>query len=558
MTLIDFLIGHSRKAILSSLFVGLLSGACSVALLAVINIALKTSGHNLLLIGSFAGLCLLQLAGRFTSELLLAKLGQEAMYRLRQNFCQQILGTPLVHLERLGASRLLTVLTDDIQNIITALNLLPMMCISSAIVIGCLVYMAVLSLKLFASVLIALVVGIAAYQIPIMRVRRIFDKARSNAGAIVDDFRILIQGIKELKIHRQRREAFMQMQLQINASSFQVNNVAALRLYSIAATSGQAIVFIVVGIYLFILPTMEHLANGVLTGYILTLLYIGSPLQMIMNNMPQFNRAHVALRTVRDLGFRLAEEKQEERPDPGACADQWQRLDLKSVTHSYIGEQDADMFVLGPIDVTIETGELVFITGGNGSGKTTLIKLIAGLYVPGEGCIEVDGRKLQSKDLEWYRQHFSVVFADFCLFQQLLGIGGNDVQERAEEYLKQLRLAQKVSVREGRLSTITELSQGQRKRLALLTAYLENRQIYIFDEWAADQDIYFRELFYMHLLPELKAKGKTVLVISHDDRYYEVADRIIKLDEGRVVSDSAVENAKKPCQKMVSNQSRSN
>jgi putative ATP-binding cassette transporter len=91
-------------------------------------------------------------------------------------------------------------------------------------------------------------------------------------------------------------------------------------------------------------------------------------------------------------------------------------------------------------------------------------------------------------------------------------------------------------VREGAFSTLA-LSQGQRKRLALLTAYLEDRPIYLFDEWAADQDPQFKEIFYHHLLPELRARNKTVLVITHDDRYYDVADRLIKLDYGKLVYD---------------------
>ena len=85
------------------------------------------------------------------------------------------------------------------------------------------------------------------------------------------------------------------------------------------------------------------------------------------------------------------------------------------------------------------------------------------------------------------------------------------------------------------LST-TQLSQGQRKRLALLTAYLEDRSIYLFDEWAAEQDPEFRAHFYEELLPQLKAKGKTLLVATHDDRYFDLADMVVKMELGRLVS----------------------
>jgi putative ATP-binding cassette transporter len=157
--------------------------------------------------------------------------------------------------------------------------------------------------------------------------------------------------------------------------------------------------------------------------------------------------------------------------------------------------------------------------------------------LPEQGHIYFDGTEINDKTIEWYRQHFSVVFSDFYLFERLLGLVGPDLEPQAQQFLQELKLSEKVQVAHGKLSTI-ELSQGQRKRLALLTAYLEDRPIYVFDEWAADQDPYFKNIFYMHLLPELKARNKTVLVISHDDRYYHVADRVIKLDEGQLVADT--------------------
>jgi putative pyoverdin transport system ATP-binding/permease protein len=181
-------------------------------------------------------------------------------------------------------------------------------------------------------------------------------------------------------------------------------------------------------------------------------------------------------------------------------------------------------------------GELIFITGGNGSGKTTLVKLLTGLYVPESGEIRLDGEAVTDCNQVYYRRHFSVVFSDFYLFESLLGLQAPELDARARDYLVQLQLDQKVHVKDGKFSTV-ELSQGQRKRLALLTTYLEDRAIYVFDEWAADQDPFFKEVFYLKLLPELKAKGKTVLVISHDDRYYYVADRLIKLNYGQMEYD---------------------
>jgi putative ATP-binding cassette transporter len=206
------------------------------------------------------------------------------------------------------------------------------------------------------------------------------------------------------------------------------------------------------------------------------------------------------------------------------------------VTHQYGGDTSDSRFVLGPVNLKFAPGEVVFVVGGNGSGKTTLAKLITGLYAPEKGGIIIDGEPITDVNRESYRQLFSVVFSDFYLFESLLGFQSPEGDERAREYLGRLNLDHKVKVTNGKLSTI-DLSQGQRKRLALLTAYLEDRPIYLFDEWAADQDPSFKELFYLHLLPELRDKGKTVFVISHDDKYYHVGDRTIKLEYGKVECD---------------------
>ncbi|MDO9312171.1 MAG: ATP-binding cassette domain-containing protein, partial [Nitrosomonas sp.] len=200
--------------------------------------------------------------------------------------------------------------------------------------------------------------------------------------------------------------------------------------------------------------------------------------------------------------------------------------------HRYKRERDERNFTLGPLNLTLQPGEVVFITGGNGSGKSTLGLLLVGLYSPESGQITLNDEVVCGESLEYYRQQFSVVFSDFYLFESLLGLVKADLDERAQAYLNKLQLDHKVKVENGIFSTI-ELSQGQRKRLALVTAYLEDRPFYVFDEWAADQDPLFKELFYTTLLADLKARGKTVVVITHDDHYFHLADRCIRLENGQ-------------------------
>ena len=246
----------------------------------------------------------------------------------------------------------------------------------------------------------------------------------------------------------------------------------------------------------------------------------------------------MALQKLDRLGLSLLEQSEEINYPQLDHKFAWQQLDLSPVTHAYRGESAEHSFTLGPIDLTFKSGELVFIVGGNGSGKSTLVKLITGLYTPETGQIQVDTQPITEQNREWYHQHFSVVFADFYLFEQLLGINKINLHQ-VQDYINLLQLEQKVQVKDGKLSTIA-LSQGQRKRLALLTAYLEDRPIYIFDEWASDQDPVFKEIFYTQLLVQLRNRGKTVLVISHDDRYFHLGDRIIKLDYGKIEYDKYV------------------
>ena len=242
------------------------------------------------------------------------------------------------------------------------------------------------------------------------------------------------------------------------------------------------------------------------------------------------------LEKVENLGVSLAAHPNEEtRPSSPGNESGFEKLELARVTHSYHQEKEDRNFMIGPISLDFRSGELVFLVGGNGSGKSTLAKIITGLYPPESGGIFLDGRPITNENRDDYRQLFSVVFSDFYLFEDLLGLEAVNLDAQARDYLVQLHLHHKVKIENGAFST-TALSQGQRKRLALLTAYLEDRPFYLFDEWASDQDPLFKELFYTQLLSDLKSRGKTVLVITHDEKYFHLADRLIKLEDGKVLS----------------------
>jgi cyclic peptide transporter len=203
------------------------------------------------------------------------------------------------------------------------------------------------------------------------------------------------------------------------------------------------------------------------------------------------------------------------------------------VEYEYRSES-GESFVLGPINYEFRAGEIIFITGGNGSGKSTLAKIITGLYSPHKGVVSVNGLLVGSDSLG---SLFSAIFADFYLFEKLYGIDQEHPPALIGQYLNQLRIQDKVKVSEGRFST-TKLSTGQRKRLALLLSYLEDKPICLFDEWAADQDPEFRRFFYEVLLPELRELGKCVIAITHDDQYFHLCDKLIEMKMGKIVAGS--------------------
>jgi putative ATP-binding cassette transporter len=541
MKTIFFLMRYSRRFLVLAIIAGAVSGAANTGLLAIINAALNGDrSRKAALAMAFVALCAVLPLTRMASELLLMRLGQGALLKLRMDLSREILSVPLRRLEEIGAHRLLAALTDDVPSITNVVTFIPVLCINAAVAASCLIYMGWLSWVMLLAVIGIIVLGIISYQLSVTRSFRHLRLARKEGDTLYKNFRALTSGIKELKIHRKRRKAFLTDVLYATAARARRHNLSGLTIYTLAASWGQLLAFVVIGLLIFVLSDLVSMDEKSLTGFSIVILYLMAPLQVIMNSLPTLGRANVALKNVEELGLRLkADASEAEKDYPERENPAWKSIEFVGVVHNYRREDEDSNFVLGPINLALSPGEIVFIIGGNGSGKTTLAKLLVGLYAPESGEIRLNGVPLTEEMKIYYRDYFSVVFSDFYIFDSLLGIETPGLDDKARIYLSQLQLSHKVKINNGALST-TELSQGQRKRLALLTGYLEDRPIYLFDEWAADQDPVFKEIFYYQLLPELKARGKTVLVISHDDRYYHVGDRIIKLDYGKIVYDEPV------------------
>lgn len=535
MNLIWLLLRASKLQVAIAILTGLVSGGTTARLIALINSAVN-GNFTSNIVWYFAALAFVVIINSIICQVLLINLSQDAVYRLRLRLSQGVLSSPLRHLEQLGANQLMTTLTEDVATLSTTVYAIPFICVDIAIIAGCLLYLGSLSIGVFAFTIGFIMVALGTIQLLINRAQHFLTLARDDQDRLFKHFSTIIDGIKELKLHAARRQDFFSQELQKSAATSRDHNATALITFSIGSNWSNLLFFILIGLLLFGLPQLIAIAPSVLSGYILTFTYLMLPMQSILDKLQQLSRASVALQKIERMGLTLAAQKEDTGTQRHEDTGIFSTLELQQVTHAYPGEVEDSNFILGPLDLTFHPGQLVFIVGGNGSGKSTLAKLITGLYIPESGQIRLDGKVITDENREWYRQHFSVVFSDFYLFDRILGINNIDFDKQAQEYLQQLQLTRKVKIENGKLST-TALSQGQRKRLALLTAYLENRSIYLFDEWASDQDPVFRDIFYKEILLNLKQQNKTVLVISHDDHYFHLADRVIKLDYGKVEYD---------------------
>ncbi|WP_342149800.1 cyclic peptide export ABC transporter [Methylorubrum sp. SB2] len=513
-----------RHLLILALGASLAAAVAGIGMVAAANEMLAGRHDSQWLGAGFAAAALLGLAGRVGGGMLFARLGEGVLLDIRRTLAARVAAAEFARVERLGASRVQSVMTDDAARVADFLVAFPNIVMNAVIVAGCLTYLAWTSLAAFALALATILGGSLVFHLGHARALKELDRAGTAQDELFSHFDGLFSGAKELKLNRERSEAFLSLSLEHSIEEVRAHRLRGLRIYVAAA-----------GVALFLV----HALIGVLTfgtfsaaGSIVVFLYLMMPLDALLNNLPNAQQARVSMGRIDRLMAAVAE------PEPvltRSPATGFRELRLAGVRHRYYRESEDGIFELGPIDLTFRPGEVTILIGGNGSGKTTLAKVLTGLYRPDAGSILLDGTAITELDRARLRRLFSAVFSDFHLFPTLDGLSvGAALDAQANALIAKLELSHKVSVTNGVLST-RALSQGQRKRLALVVAYLEDRPFYLFDEWAADQDPAFREVFYRRLLPELRTRGKAVLAISHDDRYFDVADRCVKLENGRLV-----------------------
>ncbi|MDF7759892.1 multidrug ABC transporter permease/ATP-binding protein [Kosakonia cowanii] len=505
----------------------LASAAMGIGLIAFINQRLIESVDlSLAVLPEFLGLLLLLMAVTLGSQLALTTLGHHFVYRLRSEFIKRLLDTPIERIEQLGSASLLAGLTSDVRNITIAFVRLPELVQGIILTVGSCLYLAMLSGKMLLITAIWMVLTIWGGFLLVSRVYKHMATLRETEDKLYADFQTVLEGRKELTLNRERAEHVFEKMYLPDAREYRHHIIRADTFHLSAVNWSNIMMLGAIGLVFWMANGLGWANTNVAATYSLTLLFLRTPLLSAVGALPTLLTAQVAFRKLKQ--FALAPYRPG-FPRPQAFPG-WQTLELRDVTFKY---QDND-FAIGPINMTLKRGELVFLIGGNGSGKSTLAMLLTGLYQPLSGEILLDGKPMAQDKPEDYRKLFSAVFTDVWLFDELLGPQGQQADPAlVAKWLEQLKMSHKLELENGKILNL-KLSKGQKKRVALLLALAEERDILLLDEWAADQDPHFRRDFYQVLLPLMQQMGKTIFAISHDDHYFIHADRLLEMRSGHL------------------------
>ena len=526
MDLIRLIVRDYRLPFAGVLLASLAHAALGVGVLAYINQRLIAhQAATLSALPQFFGLIAALLVMALVAQLGLTTLGHHFVFDLRSRLVKRILDTDIARQEAIGSAALIASLSADIRNVTIAFVRLPELVQGLVLTAACTAYLGWLSLPLLVVTAIWITVTMAIGNGLIRRVYTHLAEVREAEDALYRDYETVIHGCKELALNRSRARDLYIHRYTPDARRYRRHIIRA-DTFHLSASNGANIMMLgAIGLVFFLANALDWANPATAATYALTLLFLRTPMIGAVGALPTLLNAQVAFNKLAALD--LAEHRPEfERRRPDTA---WQRIRVEHATFVH-----ANGFTIGPIDFTLERGELVFIIGGNGSGKTTFARLLSGLYVPVGGRIAIDDHPVDA-DRTRLRSLFSAVFTDFHLFERLLGADGDDADEAfIRHWCQRLQLDGKLS-RDGARLLDTQLSQGQRKRLALLTALAEQRDILLLDEWAADQDPVFRRVLYHELLPALREIGHTIVAISHDDSYFGAADRLLEMRDGRLI-----------------------
>lgn len=420
------------------------------------------------------------------------------------------------------------VLTQASLNIIVFLT-------SAITTIACLAYMAVLSMPLFLLTLGVSALGVIVYQVGTIGNNKKFTKTREYESKFMFYFNSILNGFKEIKINPSNGNNILKNKINPIANNSYENNTGAFVGFLNNQTIGQVLFYVLIASILLFFSVRLNISSSVTINFLFILMALLAAIEAIMVLLPGLMRAKVSMNRLVNLRKDIVTDINASK-EYTVTKEEFDSISLKNISYRYEDANKEVTFEIGPISLHIEKNDVIFIYGGNGSGKTTLVMSLLGLQEPHAGTFYFNGVPVTEETMKKYKSLYSVVFNDFYLFDEFYSVKQLDV-DKANAYLQLFEIEEKVSITDNHFSTI-ELSTGQRKRLALITALLENKPVLVLDEWAADQDPHFRRKFYQEIIPVLKEDGFTIIAITHDDAYYHHADKLYKMEYGQLIDES--------------------
>lgn len=517
--------------ILSGLF-SFLFVNCVTRVLALIA-AGKMTTINITYVLIFAGVILLFVLTRRTLAVAIVNLSQKLFWDLRMQVLQLVLHANYQQLT-CRRPRVHTAMVNDVSVLMEASLSIIQFSTSTILALSCFVFLASVSLPLFFITLVIALSGISVYHFSSGRNRLQFIGSRTLENKFQETFISILDGFKEIFIDPAKGQFIYEHQVKAIARKSYASNKKAFTGYINNQITGQVLFYVLISAILLVFSIIWKVRPANTVTFIFTLLYLLGSIESIMVLLPGIVRAGVASSHLSELKNELeAAGFSNPVPEVRIPRDEFDRLQVINLAFRY--GQDSKAFGVGPVNMEVRKGDVVFIYGGNGSGKTTFIHTLIGLCLPTAGRVRLNEMEIDEDNYAFYRTVFSVVFSDFYLFSELPQVDCPD-KEKWDYYVRLFELEGKVQL-EGRRYTTTELSTGQRKRLALIAALLEERPVLVLDEWAADQDPYFRKKFYTEIIPLLKKEGVTIIAVTHDDAYYYCADKLYKMDYGYLIQE---------------------
>ena len=543
MEFLRFLKRESKDFNTNFFLVGTFAGLTNAALLVILTMAALEATRKGPSLKTFL-LALLVLAGFWWSKRFLLDrarvIVEEIIRNIRVRVAHKILESNLASFERVGGASFFNAVSRHATSISQATIMVIQNAHSVVLVIIAFLVVLVISMKAFLIVAGTLGLLIAIFMLNYKKVLGMMRGVSSQENDFVGGFNDLTLGFKELKMNTAREwEFFYNHYRRLADRSMEQRKIMGLELNKNLLVAHVAF-FILLGAVVFILPKLgQNEASNVIT-IVTIVIYIFGPITEVVGAVPYIFEAAGSIDEITRIESLLGEMARdstvlEQAAAPAGTSSYagFAKIACRALEFHYPDTESDRTFTLGPLDFELNAGEVVFVIGGNGSGKSSLFKVLCGLYAPDRGTISVDDRIVTEATREDYRNLFAPVFSDFHLFEHLFGMP-EPSPERAQDLLNLMEISGKTRIEGNRISDV-KLSAGQRKRLALLSSIQEDRPVMAFDEWAAEQDPAFRRKFYREIIPGLKARGKTLLVITHDDRYFDVADRIVKMEYGKFV-----------------------